>query len=333
MGKKEWSGILIFSIEEGSIDVPNSLVLKARDVYLMDIGSSAYTEYEFGQEAMKVYQQIPETDPFKCEEKGVKPWKFGTIHTHHGMDKGAFFSGTDLSDLKTNAPCHTFYLSLIVDWKCEYKAKIGVSANITETKKVTWNNGLGKEVEMVVDNKKKDVFNIDCNITFDEIEGFDKRIAEVRKTSKKVPEFTRRTFGGHPLVNPKTNTPDDISPNQQSMFDDKEMISDQKITEYLVGLFSVGTNIKSGSLEEIFQKVDMASEDMRQSWMDIIDDNIHELFEYSFPNTRYDVEELMERMCEVIEPQLQHFESAEMVYSHFMNIHVEYESVFDGSPL
>jgi hypothetical protein len=144
MGKKEWSGVLIFSIEEGSIETPSSLVLKARDVYLMDVGSSAYTEYEFGQEAMKIYQQIPETDPFAAQDKGVLPWKFGTIHTHHHM--GAFFSPTDMADLRTNSPCHTFYLSLIVDWKCEYKAKIGINATIDEVKKVTWKDGTGNDV-------------------------------------------------------------------------------------------------------------------------------------------------------------------------------------------
>lgn len=43
----EWSGVLIYSTKEGSVNDPESWVIQAEDMALMDIGNAAYTEYEF----------------------------------------------------------------------------------------------------------------------------------------------------------------------------------------------------------------------------------------------------------------------------------------------
>jgi len=69
------------------------------------------------------------------------------IHTHHNME--TFFSGTDMGELHDSAPSYNYFLSLIVNYKNEYIAKIATV--ITET---------SKSVEMVLTNGKKSIVEL-----------------------------------------------------------------------------------------------------------------------------------------------------------------------------
>jgi hypothetical protein len=189
---------------------------------------------------------------------------------------------------------------------------------------------------MSVDNQKKDVFNLDCDIAFDDLEDFNARIDEIKKSSSsymnknKRPEFTSRTFGGEPLINPNLNDkkPNDISPNQQNMFGDEDMISDHKIEDYVLGLACSPMNWNAPSLEQAFQKIDMMERDKIHLWMDDIIDNIYEVFDFAFPNTVHVVEDILEKCVEILEPHVQHFESAMMMHTYMTELYIEYE---DGS--
>lgn len=66
--KKEWSGILYYSVVSGNIQDPDTLVLKAERVLLMDLGSEAFTEYEGGTEILDFYEDHPECENMR---KGV----------------------------------------------------------------------------------------------------------------------------------------------------------------------------------------------------------------------------------------------------------------------
>ena len=113
-GSIEWSGILLYTIDKGDISNPDELVITAKAMFPMDIGTAAYTEYDYGPEVMDMYDMYP-----KALEEG---WILGHIHTHHSMK--AYFSGTDLQELRDNIDNHSNYLSLIVNFKKEYCAKI-----------------------------------------------------------------------------------------------------------------------------------------------------------------------------------------------------------------
>ena len=120
-GSTEWSGILLYTIDKGDIFDPAKLQITAKGMFPMDIGSPGYTEYEFDEYTLDMYDFYP--DALKEE------WRLGHIHTHHNMQ--AYFSGTDLQELRDNIDNHVYYLSLIVNFKGEYCAKICVKGSRT----------------------------------------------------------------------------------------------------------------------------------------------------------------------------------------------------------
>lgn len=71
----EWSGTLFYNIEGTFED--NNLVATCKDVYLMDIGSAAYTEFNMSPDVISYMAQNPEL--LDC--------KTGLIHSHNNMAK------------------------------------------------------------------------------------------------------------------------------------------------------------------------------------------------------------------------------------------------------
>ena len=118
IGNTEWSGILVYTIESGTIAQPKSLIMEVKGIFLLDIGSPGYTEFGIGHHIMDLMEELP-----NCETQPEK-WKMGKIHTHHNM--GAYHSGTDMGDLHDNAPNFAFYLSLVVDFFDGTDTKIGI---------------------------------------------------------------------------------------------------------------------------------------------------------------------------------------------------------------
>lgn len=115
----EWIGVLLYKKVAGDITDPNTLVLRADKVFLMDIGTSGHTQATMGgEEVLNMYDQVPD----------IMELKQGLIHTHHTMD--AFFSGEDWSELNDNTPLHNYYLSLIVNYKGAYVAKVAYMAEV-----------------------------------------------------------------------------------------------------------------------------------------------------------------------------------------------------------
>ena len=109
----EWSGVLFFE-SEGEINTSEGVIITPIDIYPMDMGSSAYTEYDFSEEVFDYYEKHP-------ERFGMK---YGHIHSHHSM--GAFFSGTDSQELIDNCVNHSYYISVIVNNNEDIVAKIAI---------------------------------------------------------------------------------------------------------------------------------------------------------------------------------------------------------------
>lgn len=106
----EWSGILMYKLV-GNFATGNFYCV-VKDIFLMDIGNSTYTEYEFSERFIKYRMENPES----------LDWEVAHIHSHAGMS--TFFSGTDTQELQDNAPNHNYYLSLIVNNEFKPTAKI-----------------------------------------------------------------------------------------------------------------------------------------------------------------------------------------------------------------
>ena len=73
----EWSGVLIYETVTGDYKDPANWEIKATDMILMDVGSAAYTEYEFDEKDTYSFDKY--TDAM-IEGKNI-----GHIHTHHSM--------------------------------------------------------------------------------------------------------------------------------------------------------------------------------------------------------------------------------------------------------
>ena len=116
----EWSGTLFYDIEGTFED--NNLVVTCKDIYLMDIGSAAYTEFNMSPDVISYMAQNPE----------LLDYKTGLIHSHNNM--ATFFSGTDTATLQEEGTDRNHFVSLIVNNIGAYTA--GITQKIKSVKDV-----------------------------------------------------------------------------------------------------------------------------------------------------------------------------------------------------
>ena len=76
----EWSGTLFFT-HEGSFE-NNDLVIKCVDIYIMDIGTAAYTEFDMS----------PDVISYMCDHPELLDCQMGLIHSHNNMSKEFIYS-------------------------------------------------------------------------------------------------------------------------------------------------------------------------------------------------------------------------------------------------
>lgn len=106
----EWSGTLFFTYE-GSFE-NNDLIIRCVDIYIMDIGTQAYTEFDMN----------PDVIAYMCENPELLDCQMGLIHSHNNMS--TFFSGTDTATLKEEGRDRNNFVSLIVNNAGTYTAAI-----------------------------------------------------------------------------------------------------------------------------------------------------------------------------------------------------------------
>ena len=76
---REWSGTLFYSVEGSFTD--GSLRIVCRDIYVSDIGSSTYTEYDHKAD---IVTYMDEHDLLDCYQ--------GLLHSHNKMAKQFIYS-------------------------------------------------------------------------------------------------------------------------------------------------------------------------------------------------------------------------------------------------
>lgn len=106
----EWSGTLFFT-HEGSFE-NNDLVIRCVDIYIMDIGTQAYTEFDMN----------PDVIAYMVEHSELLDCQLGLVHSHNLME--TFFSGTDITTLREEGRDRNNFVSLIVNNKGTYTAAI-----------------------------------------------------------------------------------------------------------------------------------------------------------------------------------------------------------------
>lgn len=123
VGNNEWSGELI-TREEGTINDLDDWKITAEDLFLADVGTPGYTEYEVGKGGFKASDIIELHETFPGLETGEQ--KVHHVHSHHSMS--SFFSGTDWDNLHDRALVSNYFLMLIVNFAEDYKAKVAFRA-------------------------------------------------------------------------------------------------------------------------------------------------------------------------------------------------------------
>lgn len=113
----EWSGVLFYEME-GTLG--EDLRIIAKDLLLLNIHASTYTEYENDTTDIPAYMV----------EHGLTHAYQGHIHSHNTM--ATFFSGTDTATLKEEGAKRPHFLSLIVNNANQYTACITVKAEVEE---------------------------------------------------------------------------------------------------------------------------------------------------------------------------------------------------------
>jgi hypothetical protein len=148
---REWSGVLFYSTEGAFGEEGFSIV--AEEFYLMDVGTSAFTGYDYDADFVAFMMNNPR----------LLKLKKGHIHSHHTMS--VFFSDTDTDEIRDNSEFHNYYFSLIVNNRNDMTAKVAFRGR-QNTKSVTnysykGDNGIEKSgaYESVIENTVCYVYN------------------------------------------------------------------------------------------------------------------------------------------------------------------------------
>lgn len=179
----EWSGILFYTIE-GSIKSPDSMVIHLKDVLLMDIGQSSYTEFDWDEDFVNYKMSSPER----------MDYLHGLIHSH--VDMNVFFSGTDKEELLENSTLNNFYLSVIVNNRLDMEAKLAIypkSVKMDSKIVILDEQGNNHSIETQHEEEPNYVLVYDCNpvvIKNDSEEEILQRIKEIKnKTSNRYNSY------------------------------------------------------------------------------------------------------------------------------------------------
>lgn len=155
VSRVEWSGVLFYDTE--GVFGTDSFKCIAQELFLMDIGTSGYTEYTYGQEVVQ----------YMMKNKHLLKMKKGHIHSHNSM--AVFFSGTDTDEILGNSEFHNIYLSLIVNNANDMVAKIAFRA-VQKSASIEFKNDKGEVVSETVETEVPHVFIYNCNIKKPEID-------------------------------------------------------------------------------------------------------------------------------------------------------------------
>lgn len=178
----EWSGTLFYT-HSGSYE-DNNLEIKCVDIFPMDIGSQAYTEFDMSPDVIAYMTEHPEL--LDCQ--------MGLIHSHNNM--ATFFSGTDTSTLREEGIDRNHFVSLIVNNAGTYTAAITRKLKVKKVVHSTYTyksfDDIEKSGTMATEVEDEVIaYNMLSIIKEGEVESFqevDDRLDIIRKNKAKTPE-------------------------------------------------------------------------------------------------------------------------------------------------
>ena len=172
----EWSGVLFYEVDGNFED--NSLVVTCKDIFLMDTGSTGYTEFDMSPDVITYMTKKPEL--LDC--------KMGLVHSHNNMS--TFFSGTDQNTLQEEGNERNHFVSLIVNNEGTYTAAITRKIKYKEKRSLSYEGFYGPvscdDIEEV-EGEEIEWFNL--NIEFEsspnpDLIEINDRLTEIKESKK-----------------------------------------------------------------------------------------------------------------------------------------------------
>lgn len=180
----EWSGILFYKVEGNFED--KSLTVRCVDIFQMDEGSAAYTEFDMSADVASYMIDHPELMDGSTYQ--------GLIHSHNNMS--TFFSGTDTATLSSEGSDMAHFVSLIVNNEGKYTAAITrrykcVQKVVEEFSYPSWNEEtVTGEDKFDIEEEVLEWFNL--NIVFENAtDSFEAEMLERIKEIRKAKEATK----------------------------------------------------------------------------------------------------------------------------------------------
>lgn len=220
----EWSGILFFTYK-GSFE-NNDLIIKCKDIYIMDIGNSTYTEFDMNPDVIAYMTDNPEL--LDCQ--------IGLIHSHSTFS--TFFSSTDVGTLREEGKDRNNFVSLIVNNAGTYTAAI---TRKIKHKKIMesvsydfFDEGEKKDIsDSIKETDEIEWFNLKIEKETSEYNDINERLEEIKKQKSK------NVVKQYPINN--NNTLFDNSFFDEEIYNKENGIEypdiecvDNKITEFLI---------------------------------------------------------------------------------------------------
>lgn len=277
-----------------------------KDLYPMAKGSSAYTEYEFGEDFIKYRMAHPES----------LEWEVGNCHSHNNMQ--TFFSGTDMNDLQENSLSNNYYLSLIVNNNLDTTAKISFVGE-QETKQNIVKSFFGDNGKLYKFNtkevkKEKVLFVYNCNVELDyEIKIDPVFAARVDEIIKKYDE-SKSKVKTNLMTTPSTNYGQYYSAYDDWSYDDdliytsgrankesREFTSkDKENTKQLLIDALLGEFGAKSTLDEAMFKANVNFKENPENTVTTISMFLQTLGEQYLPETKLSTDDYYETLAELI---------------------------------
>lgn len=336
ISKEEWSGVL-FYVVEGSIKDPENMTVTLKELFPMQKGVAAYTEYSFNEELIDFRMENPETN-----------WmRIGHMHSHNTMQ--TFFSGTDTSELHDNSEFHNYYLSVIVNNYFDVSARIAFRGRkLSYT--IIGKDEDGEEYQLVSGDGQDVMFYYECEVmreqqTLNVPKSFFKRTLHIIKEAAKprvpavipkntIPDFKRKTMADY-LDEPKKN------PNELPFrFIDDELIvlnkedddedqSENLIEDFLIDLLTSYPMVEKAadfmgeqffSLDDVFLFIrDKVVKKNRDHYMQYVIEELPIQYELRFTSTVDEFDNDILIMIHQVESLKEDYNNAQSLASHLLN--------------
>ena len=279
----EWSGPIFYTCEE----ISNDTVITLHEIFLMDIGSPGYTEYDYSSEVIG----------FKMENPHILDMREGNIHSHNNMS--VFFSGTDNNDLRENTLTHNFYLSVIVNNAFDVSARLAFRGEVEESSELKIKYRENEENRLLKfpgtkAGPKVFFYQIE-DIDFEEYQ--DERFNELNSKRKERTKLINTTY-----------------PTTEKFIWEMEEDNLQLVTEFLTKLINLDTSsdLKIGnSLSNV--DLSLASESStKEDYQHAYSNSISQIYTYCFDDI-YNDNEIITEAIDILEDQYDNYESTQIV--------------------